>query len=118
MTVAAGIGTFDTSSGTYPSICGTHTNNFTPERNITVSKMYTHPCEGTGGHSEYVAFYENGEEIANGTWSGYLGGDYYNIVFGTLFTSCGCDLQLCDRNGFLSTDHQRHNPRCNSNRDE
>jgi len=83
---AAGTGTFDTCGGTYPSIRGTHKGNFTPNCDITVNKMYTYPCKGTGGHSEYVAFYENGMLIAEGTWSGYLGGDYHNIVFDAPFT--------------------------------
>ncbi|MCK4624469.1 MAG: fibronectin type III domain-containing protein, partial [Phycisphaerae bacterium] len=51
---AAGTGTFDTGGGTYPSIRGTHKGNFTPNCDITVNKMYTYPCSGTGGHSEYV----------------------------------------------------------------
>ena len=74
--------TFGTGEGTYPSIMGVHKGNFTAEHNITVHKMYTYPCIGTGGHSEYVAFYNatTGEEIANGTWKGYSG-DYHYITF-------------------------------------
>jgi hypothetical protein len=80
-------GTFDTGSGTYPSICGVHRGNFTLKHDIFVHKMYTYPCKGTGGHSEYVAFYyENSSMVANGTWSGYRGGDYHNIEFDTPFT--------------------------------
>jgi hypothetical protein len=82
---AAGTGTFDTGGGTYPSIRGTHKGNFTPNCDIAVNKMYTYPCSGTGGHSEYVAFYEGEVLVAEGTWSGYLGGDYHNIDFGTTF---------------------------------
>ncbi|HJH27283.1 MAG TPA: hypothetical protein C5S37_11090 [Methanophagales archaeon] len=72
----------------YPSIMGVHTGNFTPKRNITVHQIYTYPCAGTGGHSEYVAFYdyEKGEEIANASWNGYQEGDYHNIRFKTHFT--------------------------------
>ena len=73
---------FDTGGGTYPSIMGVHRGNFIPKRNITIHQMYTYPCKGTGGHSEYVAFYdENGEEIANASWKGYQEGDYQNIRF-------------------------------------
>ena len=49
--------------------------------------MYTYPCTGTGGHTEYVAFYNatTGDEIANGTWNGYKG-DWHNIYFDKTFT--------------------------------
>ena len=77
---------FDTGSSEnpYPSISGTHNGTIKPNQTITVHKLYTYPCTGTGGHSEYVAFYNatTGEEIANGTWNGYQGaGDYHYIVF-------------------------------------
>jgi len=77
---------FDTCSpaNPYPSITGTHNGTITPDQTINVSKMYTYSCAGTGGHSEYVAFYNatTGKEIANGTWNGYQGaGDYHYIVF-------------------------------------
>lgn len=72
---------FDTSEGTYPSIMGVHKGYFTPKHNISVYQIYTYPCAGTGGHSEYVAFYdENGNEIANASWDGYPG-DCHNIRF-------------------------------------
>ena len=79
-------GLFDTDSpaNPYPSIFGTHYGTIQPDQDITVHKMYTYPCSGTGGHSEYVAFYNatTGEEIANGTWNGYQGaGDYHYIEF-------------------------------------
>ena len=78
---------FDTGEGTYPSIMGIHCGNFTPKRNITVHQIYTYACKGTGGHSEYVVFYdyEDGEEIVNASWNGYKG-DYHNISFKTPFT--------------------------------
>jgi hypothetical protein len=72
----------------YPSIFGTHNGTITPYHDINVSNMYTYPCPGTGGHTEYVAFYNatTGEEIANGTWNGYQGaGDYYYIEFDSPF---------------------------------
>ena len=67
----------------YPSIFGVHHGNITPSHNVYVTKMYTYPCAGTGGHSEEVAFYNSttGEEIANGTWKGYTVGDYHYIEF-------------------------------------
>jgi hypothetical protein len=49
--------------------------------------MYTYPCAGTGGHSEYVAFFNvtTEEEIANGTWDGYAEGNYLYITFDPTF---------------------------------
>ena len=71
---------FDTDSGTYPSIMGTHTGTITPSRSINVSKLYTYSCAGTGGHTESIKLEENGTLIANGTWDGYLGEDWQNIT--------------------------------------
>ncbi len=46
-----------------------------------VSKLYTYPCEGTGGHTESVVFYyPNGTMITVGRWVGYSG-DGHNITF-------------------------------------
>jgi len=71
---------FDTRSGTYPSIPGTHNGTITPSHNLTVSKLYTYPCVGTGGHTESIELYdENDTLIANGTWSGYQG-NWHNIT--------------------------------------
>ena len=78
---------FDTGNGTYPSIMGIHNGTITPNQTINVSKMYTYPCTGTGGHTEYVTFCNSttGAEIANGTWTGYSG-DWHNITFVEPFT--------------------------------
>ena len=79
---------FDTDSGTYPSISGAHNGTITSNQTINVSKMFTYSCSGTGGHSEYVALYNatTGDEIANGTWTGYQGaGDYHYIIFENSF---------------------------------
>ena len=70
---------FDTGPGTYPSIFGVHTGNFTPKHTITVSQIYTYPCSGTGGHSERVIFYDGEDELINVSWNGYQG-DYHNIT--------------------------------------
>lgn len=72
---------FDTGSpaNPYPSIFGTHNGTITPDQTITVSKLYTYPCPGTGGHTESIALYEKGALIANGTWTGYAG-DWHNIT--------------------------------------
>jgi hypothetical protein len=53
---------------------GTHNGTITPSHNITVSKMYTYACAGTGGHTESIELYdENDTLIANGSWNGYIG---------------------------------------------
>ncbi|NQE05472.1 hypothetical protein C5S32_06345 [ANME-1 cluster archaeon GoMg1] len=70
---------FDTGPGTYPSIFGTHKGTITPNQTLTVSKLCTYPCSGTGGHTESIEFYESDNLIANGTWNGYHG-DYPNIT--------------------------------------
>jgi len=70
---------FDTSTGTYPSIMGTHEGKIIPSCDINVSRLYTYPCAGTGGHTESIELYENDTLIANGTWSGYKD-DWHNIT--------------------------------------
>ena len=82
VTVAAPV--FDTGEGTYPSISGTHEGTITPYTDIPVQKMYTYPCAGTGGHSEYVKI-GNTSWTVNATWTGYTSG-YHNIVFSESFT--------------------------------
>ena len=79
------ISLFDTGKGTYPSIMGTHKGEIKPSCNINVSRLYTYPCIGTGGHTESFELYENGNLIANGTWNGYKG-DWHNISFDEPFT--------------------------------
>ncbi len=75
---------FDTGPGTYPSIFGTHNGTITPNQTITVSKLYTYPCVGTGGHTEYARIWNStSEEIAR--WDGYKG-DWHNISFNEPFT--------------------------------
>jgi len=75
---------FDTGtpSNPYPSIAGTHTGTIMPNQTITVNKLYTYPCAGTGGHTESIELYdENGNLIASGNWNGYQQGDWHNITF-------------------------------------
>ncbi len=66
-------------SGSYPSIMGTHTGTIKPSHNLSVSKLYTYPCAGTGGHTETIELHENGTLIANGIWTGYQS-DWHNIA--------------------------------------
>ncbi len=70
----------------YPSIMGTHNGTIRPNHDVIVSKMCTYPCVGTGGHSEYVRFYNDTWSV-EANWTGYQGaGDYRCIVFDNSFT--------------------------------
>jgi len=70
---------FDTGAGVYPSIAGIHKGCIIPNRDINVSKLYTYPCAGTGGHTEYAKI-GNTTWNATATWTGYSG-DWHNIPF-------------------------------------
>jgi parallel beta-helix repeat protein len=76
---------FDTGKGTYPSISGTHNGTITPFYDITVSKLYTYPCPGTGGHTEYVKIWNCTDWNVTATWNGYTD-DWNNLTFNNLFT--------------------------------
>ncbi len=57
------------------------------EGTITIQKMYTYSCPGTGGHSEYAAFYDlNGTLLGEGRWNGYQVADCQYITFDAPFT--------------------------------
>jgi len=76
---------FDTGPGSYPSIMGTHNGTITPSCNISVSKIYTYPCKGTGGHTEYVNIWiEDSSWNRTATWEGYTA-NYHTISFDTPF---------------------------------
>ena len=78
---------FDTCAGGYPSISGIHNGTITPSQDIIVQKMYTYPCAGTGGHTEYVKIWdENTSWNVTATWNGYADGDWQNITFDSQFT--------------------------------
>jgi len=79
--------TFDTGrpANPYPSISGTHNGTITPLCNISVSKLYTYPCAGTGGHFEYVKIWNNTDWNVTATWNGYKG-DWHNLSFPDSFT--------------------------------
>ncbi len=68
----------------YPSISGTHKGMIKTGRDINVSTMYTYPCPGTGGHTEYVKI-ENDSWNITANWTGYQG-DWQNITFDDSFT--------------------------------
>jgi len=77
---------FDTGapSNPYLSISGTHNGTITPNKTITVSTLYTYPCIGTGGHTEYARIW-NKTWNATATWDGYVD-DWHNISFNEPFT--------------------------------
>ncbi len=86
ITVTPAENIFDTGApaNPYPSISGTHNGTMKPNQTITVSKLYTYPCSGTGGHSEYMKIW-NATWNATATWEGYAG-DWHNISFDESFT--------------------------------
>jgi len=63
----------------YPSISGTHNGTITPNQTIIATKLYTYPCVGTGGHTEYARIW-NKTWNATATWDGYAG-NWHNITF-------------------------------------
>ena len=75
---------FDTGQGDYPSIFGVHNGTIAPSHNITVNTLYTYPCVGTGGHTEYVRIWNSSLDV-NAIWGGYKG-DWHNISFESPFT--------------------------------
>lgn len=76
---------FDTGSGTYPSISGIFTGTVVPNQTITVNRLYTYPCPGTGGHTEYAEMRNSTGWNVTATWTGYES-DWHNISFDTPFT--------------------------------
>jgi hypothetical protein len=80
LTLAEPTPTFDTGSGTYPSISGIHNGTITPSHNIGISRLFTYSCSGTGGHTEYVKIWNSTGWNVIATWNGYQG-DWHNITF-------------------------------------
>ena len=76
---------FGTGSGTYPSIRGTHNGTIIPTHNVNVSKIYIHPCVGTGGHIEYARIWNSSWVGAEAHGNGYVG-DWHNLSFDKNFT--------------------------------
>ena len=72
---------FDTGSSRnpYPSIMGVHRGTIKPNHTVIATKLYTYPCPGTGGHTEYARIW-NATWEATATWEGYAG-DWHNITF-------------------------------------
>ena len=77
---------FDTGApdNPYPSISGRHNGTITPNQPIIISGIYTYPCPGTGGHTEYIRIWRNGEIDVNASWNGYTG-NWHKITFDAPF---------------------------------
>ncbi|RJS69191.1 hypothetical protein CW714_08950, partial [Methanophagales archaeon] len=78
---------FDTgaSANPYPSISGTHYGTIKPNKTITVHRLYTYPCSGTGGHTESVRIWNSTLNVnVTASWKGYRK-DWHNITFNTSF---------------------------------
>ncbi len=89
---------FDTGPGTYPSISGTHNGTIKATNNILVHTLYTYPCPGTGGHTEYARLWNETLDV-NATWNGYVG-NWHNISFSEPFTLvAGETYNYCIRTG-------------------
>jgi parallel beta-helix repeat protein len=73
-------GGLDTGPGIYPSIAGTHNGTITLNQTMLVRRLYTYPCNGTGGHVEYVRIWNGPVTIAEESWTDYQG-DWQNITF-------------------------------------
>lgn len=73
---------FDTgpSKNPYPSIMGIHNGTIKSKQTITVSKLYTYSCIGTGGHTEYAKIYNDSWSIETLPRDGYVG-DWHNFSF-------------------------------------
>jgi hypothetical protein len=72
------------SKNPYPSIMGTHNGTIKPNQTIEISKIYTYPCIGTGGHTEYAKIYNKSLSIETLPWNGYKG-DWHNLSFSEPF---------------------------------
>ncbi|MBE0516141.1 MAG: S8 family serine peptidase [Methanophagales archaeon] len=78
---------FDTGSpaNPFPSISGIHNGTITPSCNLRVSKLYTYPSPGTGGHTEYIRIWNSTGWDKTATWTGYAS-DWHNLSFDESFT--------------------------------
>ena len=73
-----------TSLNPYPSISGTHNGTITPNKTIPVNRLFTYPCAGTGGHTEFVRIWGDDVDV-NATWQGYTE-DWHNLTFDKPFS--------------------------------
>jgi hypothetical protein len=101
---------FDTGTpaNPYPSISGTHNGTIAAYKNITVNRMCTHACPGTGGHTESVKIWNDTTgECVEAHWNGYSG-DYHVIAFNdTLTLKKGVIYNYAIRTGSYPQVHHR-----------
>jgi hypothetical protein len=70
----------------YPSIAGLHNGTLKVANDMAVNTMYTYPCPGTGGHTEFIRIWnETTGDCAEAHGNGYQG-DYLNISFNRSIT--------------------------------
>ncbi|MFV9677446.1 MAG: PKD domain-containing protein, partial [Methanosarcinales archaeon] len=86
ITVSEGF-VFNTYTGTYPSIAGTHNGTIELNQAIIVQKLYTYPCSGTGGHTEYAKICNDSWSVETLPWAGY-NGDWHSLSFPESFKLC------------------------------
>jgi len=81
ITVYSPTAIFDTGrpENPYPSISGEFVGTIRTNTTIIATKLYTYPCEGTGGHTEH-ALICNSTWCAYAEWEGYKE-DWMNISF-------------------------------------
>ncbi|KAF5436918.1 Serine protease, subtilase family [Candidatus Methanophagaceae archaeon] len=77
-----------TSDKPYPSVSGTHTGTITPIKDVNISKLYTYPCAGTSGHTEYAEISNNARSIKTLPWEVYNNGDWDILSFQESFKLC------------------------------
>jgi hypothetical protein len=80
---------FDTGPGSYPSISGTHNGTITIFQPITVSKLYTYPCAGTGGHAAYMRIFNDTWSVETVQWPGYESDGQYLPFDHSFSLHCG-----------------------------
>ena len=77
---------FDTGApdNPYPAIAGIHNGTLKPNVTIKVTSLFTYPCAGTGGHTEFAMIW-NSTSNATAKWEGYEE-DWHNLSFSEPFT--------------------------------
>ncbi|MBN1761895.1 MAG: hypothetical protein JW878_02280 [Methanomicrobia archaeon] len=78
---------FDTGApaNPYPSTAGTHNGTITVTKTVVAANLYTYPCSGTGGHTEYARIWNSSWDGVEAHWHGYVG-DWHNITFNEPYT--------------------------------
>lgn len=77
---------FDTGAprNPYPAIAGTHNGTLKPNVTINVTSLFTYPCAGTGGHTEYAKIWNSTSNATAKSVEGYKM-DWHNLSFSKPF---------------------------------